>query len=223
MSIFYNLFKRIRIAYGITVCNEARELDELLTMLIPVIGKHDSVLVLQDIAQEHEAVNNIIAKYKTNVKHVKAKLNGDFATFKNILINEAEADYLFQIDADEIPKRSLIKKIKGILRKRADSDCFLVPRINIVNGLSQQEVEKWNWTLDGKNRVNYPDYQFRIFKLNGNIKWQFKVHEELCGFKKAFYMPQKTEEYCLLHIKEIARQQKQNDFYASLAADENKK
>ncbi|AMR31363.1 hypothetical protein A0256_07960 [Mucilaginibacter sp. PAMC 26640] len=223
MSIFYNLFKQIRITYGITVCNEARELDELLSTLIPLIGKRDSVLVLQDTTQEYAAVNEIIAKYKVSIKHVRAKLDGDFATFKNVLIAEATGSYLFQIDADEIPKPSLIKNIKRIVRRKVKAECFLVPRINIVNGLTDEHITKWNWTRDEQNRVNYPDYQFRLFRLNGKIKWRYKVHEKLCGFKKSFHLPAESEEFCLVHVKEIVRQEKQNEFYDSLSTDDNKK
>jgi glycosyltransferase involved in cell wall biosynthesis len=214
--MFFNRHKKIKISYGITVCNEAAELKALLTTLIPLINKNDEIIILQDVTKKNAQTSDVINNYKTQVSTIEAKLNNDFASFKNLLISKASGDFLFQLDADEIPKASLIKKIKKILYKRKEFDCFLVPRINIVNGLTAAHLEKWKWKLDDKNRVNFPDYQFRIFKLNGAIKWQYKVHEELYGFKRCFYFPVKNENLCLIHIKNIEKQTIQNQFYESI-------
>ncbi|MEO3404022.1 glycosyltransferase [Mucilaginibacter sp. CAU 1740] len=215
--MFYSYYKnKVSISYGITVCNEHEELNDLLTQLFKYIDKNDEVIILQDITKDDAKTNAVIEKYKERVKHVKATLNNDFATFKNNLIQNATCDYLFQIDADELPLRSLLKRIKKRLYQKSDYDCFLVPRVNIVNGLTEAHIKKWNWTVDKFNRVNFPDYQTRILKLNGRIKWQFKVHETLCGFEKSRNLPQRNQNYCLMHIKNIKRQEVQNDFYDTL-------
>ena len=214
--ILFNRHKKIKISYGITVCNEAIELQALLTNLIPLIDENDEVIILQDVTKKDALTSEVIGSYKNQVITIEAKLNNDFASFKNLLTNKASGDFLFQLDADEIPKAELIKKIKKILHRRNRFDCFLVPRINIVNGLTAAHVEKWKWKLDDKNRVNFPDYQSRIFKLNGAIKWQYKVHEELYGFKRRFYLPAKNEDLCLMHIKNIDKQTIQNQFYDTI-------
>jgi len=209
--------KKIKISYGITVCNEAAELSKLLATLTPIIDVDDELIILQDITNKDERVSEIIEQYKGKVVVVEAKLNSDFATFKNNLITTAKGDYLFQIDADEIPKESLVKQLKKILRQKSRRDCFLVPRINIVNGLTPEHVNNWKWKVDENNRVNFPDYQFRIFKLNGSIKWKNPVHEEVVGYKKHYYLPSKNEDYCLIHIKDINKQVLQNSFYDTIA------
>jgi glycosyltransferase involved in cell wall biosynthesis len=214
--MLFNLFNSIKISYGITVCNEAAELDRLLKALIPLIDKRDELIILQDVTAVNTAVNAVIEKYKKRIVLIEARLNSDFASFKNILVAKASGDYLFQIDADEVPERALIKKIKKVLKKRAEHDCFLIPRINIVNGLTPQHIAQWGWNVDEKNRVNFPDYQFRLFKLNSQIKWKNKVHEELYGYSSCFYLPVKNDDYCLHHIKNIARQEKQNEFYNTI-------
>ncbi|MFC0515406.1 glycosyltransferase [Mucilaginibacter angelicae] len=215
--MFFSLYRnKISISYGITVCNEYEQLNELLVQLLASIDKNDEVIILQDITQEDEKTTAVIEKYKQRVLHLKEKLNGDFASFKNNLIQNASCDYLFQIDADEMPKKTLIKRIKKRLYQKRDCDCFLVPRVNIVNGLTEAHIQKWNWKVDKFNRVNFPDYQFRILKLNGRIKWQYKVHEELYGFEKSCYLPRKNEKYCLMHIKNLERQEAQNNFYDTL-------
>jgi hypothetical protein len=215
--MFFSLYKnKISISYGVTVCNEYEQLDELLIHLRKNIDKNDEIIILQDITQEDEKTTAVIEKYKQHVLHLKARLDGDFATFKNNLVENASCDYLFQIDADELPKKTLIKRIKKRLYRKQDCDCFLVPRVNIVEGLTEAHIKRWNWTVDKLNRVNFPDYQFRILKLNGRIKWKYKVHEELYGFEKSCYLPRKNEKYCLMHIKNLERQEAQNNFYDTL-------
>ena len=43
-------------------------------------------------------------------------------------------DYIFHIDADEIPNEVLLKQLPQILEIN-DTDLVWVPRINIVNGI----------------------------------------------------------------------------------------
>lgn len=208
--------KKISITYGITVCNEALELTKLLDTIIPLIDAEDEIVILQDVTNRDEHVSEVIKRHQNRVILIEAKLNNDFATFKNNLITYAKGDYLFQIDADEVPKETLIRQVKKVLRQKSNRDCFLIPRINVVNGLTSDHVKKWNWKVDENNRVNFPDYQFRIFKLNGIIKWKNAVHEEVVGYKKHYYLPSKNEDYCLIHIKDINKQEQQNNFYDTI-------
>lgn len=217
MSLFSLFFKRIRISYGITVCNEAEELRRLLDLILREKGKRDEVIVLQDVTIEDQAVNDIISSYGDKIVLRKALLNKDFSSFKNSLIEVATGDYLFQLDADEIPQHTLLHKIKGLLRKKYKYDCFLIPRINRVNGITDNHLEKWKWMMDTEDRINFPDYQTRLFKLNGKIKWMNAVHEELVGFERKYHLSIKDDTFCLLHIKSIDKQIIQNDFYKELS------
>jgi len=63
--------------------------------------------------------------------------------------------------------------------------------------------------------INFPDYQWRIYKNHHKITWINKVHERLVGFTTHSALPA-MEEYCLSHPKTIERQEKQNNFYAKL-------
>ncbi|WP_449389146.1 glycosyltransferase [Chryseobacterium lineare] len=213
---FFSLFKKVNISYGITVCNEAEELDSLLTFLTNYLDKEDEVIVLQDVTARNVEVEAVIEKFKTRIVHKEAFLNGDFASFKNELIKSATKDYLFQIDADEIPQENLMKSIKDVLKKKSSFDMFFIPRINTVDGITEEHMMKWNWNINDKSYINYPDYQMRLFKLNKNIHWVNKVHEKLIGFEKAFYFPTENFDHCLLHHKNIDRQVTQNKFYDAL-------
>ena len=94
-------------------------------------------------------------------------------------------------------------------------DIFWIPRINKVNGLTQEHINKWRWNVDQDGRVNFPDYQCRILKNIKRIKWKNKVHEVLTGHKTQSQLPA-NDEFCLIHIKDIKRQEKQNEFYNKL-------
>lgn len=205
-----------KISYGITVNNEVKEITELLNTLLPLIEKGDEVIVLQDITNKNQKVANVLDQYGNKIIRLEARLAGDFATFKNNLIKAATKDYLFQIDADEIPKESLIKEIKYYLFKKRKKDVFMVPRINIVNGITEEHIKQWDWQVNDKGYINYPDFQHRIFKLNKGIVWENKVHEKLCNYDKIIGLKSSDYTMCLLHIKEINRQEQQNAFYDTI-------
>lgn len=208
-----------KISYGITVNNEAEELTKLLDTLLPVIDKGDEVIVLQDITDKDQKVSDILDHYGNKIVRLEERLGGDFATFKNHLVRSAKKNYLFQIDADEIPNKDLIKNLKIYLSTKYRYDVFFVPRINIVNGITENDIQKWNWKIDGNGYINFPDYQQRILKLNKKIFWKNKVHEVLFGFKKVNFLPENDFSFCLVHEKNIEKQSRQNDFYDQLEKD----
>ncbi|WP_181151417.1 glycosyltransferase family 2 protein [Sphingobacterium gobiense] len=206
------------ITYGITVCNEEQELRNLLDCLFEHMDDDDQIIILQDITNPHEGVSNLIEEVKNAVLHLTARLDGDFSAFKNNLVARATCDYLFQIDADEIPSESLLQNLKQQLQKSEKVDCFCVPRINIVHGITDEHITKWNWKQNEDGYVNFPDFQMRIFKLKTkrNIHWVNKVHEVLAGYQTFMNLPDEDYRFCLIHEKNIKRQEAQNDFYDDL-------
>ena len=69
--------------------------------------------------------------------------------------------------------------------------------------------------LTQKGRVIFPDYQCRILKNVPYIKWQNKVHEILTGYKTESQLQQMMN-FVFHHLKNIDRQEKQNEFYNTL-------
>ena len=211
----------MKISYGITVCDEAEELHNLLHLMRELIDDNDEVIILRDMSKTSVLVGRIIdaqiSLYKPEqLKVVESSLNGDFATFKNQLIEYADGDYLFQLDADEMPHKFLIENIKPILKVNASIDCFYIPRVNIVSGITPEHIVRWGWRVDERQRINFPDVQMRLFRLNAGIKWKNKVHEVLDGYKTISTLPYDSEDFCLYHIKTIEKQEKQNNFYNTL-------
>lgn len=211
----------IKITYGITVCDEAEELDNLLNFLLLYIDDNDEVVVLKDISKTNYNVHQVVFKYIRAFKEkgisfgvLDSELNNDFAEFKNKLIELASGDYLFQIDADEIPNEFLIENIKAIIDVNKDVDCFYIPRVNKVNGITKDHIQRWGWRVDEHERINYPDLQMRLFKLNKEIKWKNKVHEVLENYEITTILPyEEYDDFCLYHIKDIKKQEEQNKFY----------
>ena len=196
------------ISYAITACNEHRELSFLLDILRNNIRQEDEIVIQLDFNATKE-VRTIANKYTMH------PLNGDFATFKNHLSKFCTKDYIFQIDADEYPHPHLMANLSDILEYNKTIDVFLVPRINTVSGLTEQHIQKWGWQVNDKGWVNFPDYQWRIWKNGKGIHWINKVHERLDGFKEYSVLPQ-SEEYCLFHPKDIERQERQNKLYETI-------
>jgi hypothetical protein len=196
------------ISYAITACNEHRELFLLLEVLRNNIRQEDEIVIQLD--------SNATEKVKTVARdYIEFPLNKDFASFKNNLSKHCTKDYIFQIDADEYPHTHLITNLADILEYNQTIDVFLVPRINTVSELTEQHIQKWGWRVDDKGWVNFPDYQWRIWRNKNSIKWINKVHERLDGFQEYSVLPQ-SEEYCLFHPKDILRQEKQNALYETI-------
>jgi len=209
---------QINITYGITVCDESEELNNLLTHLIPLIDNEDEILILRDISNTNNLVTKVLEahteRFPNRIRTIEQYLNKDFAAFKNNLIEHAKGDYLFQIDADEIPNEFLIENIKAVININKEVDCFYVPRVNKVLGITEEHITKWRWRIDNYNRINYPDLQMRLFKLDKKIKWKNKVHEVLDNYKITTILPyEEDEDFCLYHIKTISKQEAQNNFY----------
>ena len=204
----------MKISYAIPVCNEYREIEYLLEYLTKHKREQDEIVVQCDQGNTTSEVYNVLKQY-TNIKVIEFALNKDFASFKNNLKDNCSGDYIFQIDADEYPEEYLMDTIEWVVNNNPKTDIFWVPRINKVEGLTQEHINKWGWNVDDQKRVNFPDYQCRILKNVKRIKWKNKVHEVLTGHKTESHLPA-NKEFCIYHLKNIERQEKQNEFYNTI-------
>jgi glycosyltransferase involved in cell wall biosynthesis len=202
------------ISYAITACNEHAELERLLSQLDSSIREEDQIVVQLDITATEEVKKVASTSNYTNLTTViTIPLNNDFASFKNHLKNYCSGDYIFQIDADEYLSEELLASLPEILELNPEIELYAVPRINTVEGLTSEHINKWGWYVNGNGWINYPDYQTRILKNIPEINWINKVHERLVGAKTVVSLP---EGYDLIHPKTIERQEKQNQFYNTL-------
>jgi glycosyltransferase involved in cell wall biosynthesis len=199
------------ISYAITACNEHAELERLLNQLDRNIRDIDEVVIQLDTTATQE-VEEVCYKYPAFTL-IQFPLNNDFASFKNNLKSKCNRDYIFQIDADEYLSDQLMEWLPTILQTNNEVEMVSVPRINTVEGLTDQHIRQWGWHLNKDNWVNYPDYQNRILKNKPEIHWVNKVHEKLVGAMVTSNLPYGFD---LMHPKTIERQEKQNEFYSKL-------
>jgi len=200
------------ISYAIPVCNEHKEIDRLLELLVKNKRDEDEIIVQCDQGNTTSEVYQVLDKYTSNIKKIEYPLKGNFAAFKNNLKQNCKNNWIFQIDADEYLSESFIQNLHTVLQSNPMIQVFLVPRINTVEGLTQEHINKWRWQVNEKGWVNFPDYQTRILQNSPKINWGSKVHEVLLGHDNFSAFPAE-EEYCLMHPKTIDRQERQNNLY----------
>ena len=210
----------MKISYGITVHNEAEELNRLLEILIHKTDSEDEIIICDDYSDEktRDVIRSWVQQYAhedmITFKVYQRKLDSDFAAHKNSVIENSNGDYVFHFDADEYPHEVLLSQIKQIVEMN-EVDLIWVPRVNTVDGITQQHIEKWRWRVSEKGWINYPDYQARIFRRDKNIKWIKPVHEIISGAQSYAHLPPQ-EELSLYHPKTIQKQEKQNKLYESM-------
>ena len=208
----------MKISYAITVKNELIELSKLLFILQEYKRDKDEVVIVFDSKNGSEAVQDFLNSKTVawfSFRWHPFEFNNDFSELKNYLTSQCTGDYIFQIDADEFPNEYLISILPTILESNTETEVYLTPRVNTVEGLTEAHVQKWGWNVNEQGWVNYPDCQWRIWKNKPEIKWINKVHERLEGFKTYVALPPQ-EEFSLYHPKDIERQEKQNNYYNTL-------
>ena len=202
----------MKISYGITVHNEAEELQKLLEILNKGIDEEDEIVVCVD--GDDEKVEAVLGEYLSENKAIvyKRKLNGNFSDQKNSVIEKSTGDYIFHIDADEYPHKFLLLQLKKIIQMNDGVDLIWIPRVNTVDGFTDEDVRRWGWKISEKGWVNYPDYQARVFRRNESIRWVRPLHEFIDGCKTYAHLPPQ-EELSLYHPKTKEKQEQQNQFY----------
>ena len=202
----------MKISYSILTHNETKSLEKLLKFLVKWKNDGDEIVILDDYSDD-EKTKQILDFYVStkDIIYEQRSLNNDYATQKNHLKNMCSGDYSFNLDADEMISRWLIKNIHGILEDN-QIDLIYLPRINTVEGLTQQHIQQWGWNVNEEGWINFPDWQGRVFKNRPNIKWEKPVHEVIKGFQTYAHLP--TEKpFCMLHYKKIEKQEQQNKKY----------
>lgn len=207
----------MKISYAITVCHEFVEIQRLVQFLMQHKRSEDEICILLDKPKASTELVNLLYIWssKDYITLKESAFQGHFADWKNELNRMCKGDVIVNIDADEIPSTTLMQAIPYITQENADVDVILVPRVNTVEGLTTQHVEKWGWQVTPEGWINWPDMQWRIYKNSTDIKWINKVHEQLDGFKTFSALPSDPA-FALYHPKTIEKQERQNTYYDTL-------
>ena len=202
----------MKISYSILVHNEDETFEKLLHRLIEYKQPQDEIVVLDDYSDNPKT--RAVLDYYHSAGYIELDtrhLAKDFASQKNYLKNMCTGDYSFNLDADEMISHWFMKDIHDILEGN-EVDLIYVPRINTVDGITEQHCRMYGYQINEKGWINYPDWQGRIFRNRPNIRWEKPVHEQLKGFQTYAYLPME-QKYSIVHPKTIDRQVKQNKFY----------
>lgn len=213
------------ISYCVTVYKEAKEVKNLLPLLHGSLQYKDELVILQTYRETKEQdenwykqISTLCSNYATN--YSTFHFCNNFAEMKNYMSSLASKDnkYIFNFDADEAMDKNMIAAIRYFLEHQEAAktfDILYIPRMNIVNGLTEEDIKQWSWSLNDRGWINWPDYQPRIYRNTGNIKWSGNVHEHLTGYQSQGFIEPDGQIY-ITHIKDIDKQRKQNEFYDTL-------
>jgi len=211
----------MKISYGLTVCNEHEELKNLIEYLFKRIDSEDEIVVVYDQNRVTPEVLKVIEDYKEEANTYPFNFQQNFLENKNFMNSKCIGDYIFQIDADEIPESFLVENLKAILEDNP-VDLLITPRKNLVEGLTPEHIQKWGWNVNEQGWVNWPDAQKRVYKNTSEIKWSgHQVHGMVEGYKTFATLPF-TEEWSIIHNKTIDRQENQNERYTKIEIGELK-
>ena len=202
----------MKISYGLTVCNEHEEINNLIVYLLERIDKEDEIVVVYDQNRVTNEVLNILNQHAENILSYPFNFQQNFLENKNFMNSKCTGEYIFQIDADEIPEDFLVRNLKTILKSNP-VDLIITPRKNLVPGFPQEHIQRWGWRVTEQGWVNWPDAQKRIYRNTSDIKWSgHQIHGMIEGFKTYTTLPF-DEEWSIIHNKTLERQEKQNDRY----------
>ena len=202
----------VKISYAVCVCNEDRELNSLINFLLKVKDEEDEINILVDSKNVTPEVREVLKSHGDKIIVNEREFDGKFSDHRNYHATKCTGDYIFAIDADEMPQEALITNIKSF-----DGDIMYIPRINICPGYTADWISDYKLNLNEMGFINWPDYQGRYYKNNGEIKWSNDLHEKLEGPNpdKVAMLDAKPL-VALWHIKTIERQDKQRAYYESL-------
>lgn len=210
----------MKISYAILTHNEGEYIEKLLSLLTTNKRPQDEIVVVDDFSKD-ELTKQILEKYKNQIILNYRTFDGDH-TQKNYLNSLCQGDYILQLDADELVHKELIDILPTLLEDNNEIDLFIMPRINTVEGLTQEWAQKWRWSVNEKGWINFPDWQMRLYRNCDWVKWDGLLHSKIEGYKTYVLLP--TEEaYCILHPKQLDRQIEQNNLYDKIEANGRQK
>ena len=213
----------MKVSFAITTHDEGECISDLLSQLQEHIEENktdDEIVIVDDFSSDPDTVY-ILENY-SNFPYVQVHrraLEKDFGSQKNYLNTLCTGDYIFQIDADETLAPGLLQNLHAILAGNPQVDLFYVPRVNIVEGLTDEHINQWGWTVNDDGWVMWPDFQTRLYKNKPEILWAGAVHERIGGFGNFAHLPEE-EVYAIIHRKQIERQEEQNALYDQIAKND---
>ena len=182
----------MKISYLIVCSTETDTLERLLSTITSILND-DELVILADRDNTGEGtqkiLREIVTKFsyniieKRNIKIIENSLHNNYGSHKNFGIEKCSGEWIFQIDGDEIPSELTIgENLHAIIEKNPDIECFVVPRLNLYDGVEKKHSENWGWKLTPSSSIikekiidtNSSEYIF--LKTNGYILEEIKIN-----------------------------------------------
>lgn len=220
----------MKVSYLITCSTETTTLDKLFDAVIPTACKDDEIIILEDSSVDNPATEDSIMRLfdVANSTWIKHPLNNDYGSHKNYGIQACSGDFIFQLDGDECPPEALLgENLHALLESNPQIEAYAVPRMNDFKGVTEAHAKQWGWRLSYNARpslndktmgplVNWPDYQWRIFKRDfPRISFTRRLHEKIEGYGASVALPA-DQDWALYHDKTIEKQIETNVRYNKL-------
>lgn len=193
----------VTLTYSVQVCNESRELYSLLEFLIHTKDVDDIINVVVDSGHTTDKVKMVTDNFK-NYINVFERPFDTFPQNAKFHVEKCETDYIFQIDADEMPQEALMTNIKQMLID-SKAEIVYIPRINLHPGLTSKHLEEFKFSVNNVGMINWPDYQGRILKKCESVTWSDEMHSKPIGSDKVVQLQPDTR-IALWHIKSMQKQ-----------------
>ena len=203
--------KELTIGYMILCKNEGESLNRLLKQTTEFKGPNDKVYVVRDANGSNNKTKYIIESYKDDIISFEKPVDKAIHDQKNWLAKQADTDYLFYLDADELLDDRFYMIVHDLISTN-DVDVFFLPRTNIVIGITEDYRATRGWVLDEKGRVNWPDIQDRLFRNKKGIHFNPVPHGRLIGQDTFAALPEE-ELYAIYHEKSIEKQKSDNEWH----------
>ena len=182
----------MKISYAVTVCNELLELQRLLPFLIENKRDIDEIVIFFDTKNGSKSVEEYLRAQSVNkvpFRWFGYHFDGHFANMKNALTEACLGKYIYQIDADEMISEYVMSLLPQVLEAN-DIDVVRVPRINTVEGLTQEHISRWKWHVNERGWVNFPIISGEFTEIHRKYVGKIKYMRYLAVIKLWQYFQQ---------------------------------
>lgn len=211
------------ISYLITCSTETDTLKRLLEVVGTIVkNSNDEVVVMIDTnSKDNKNTEVLLTEFalqmqyeiieKKTCKIIMHGLDKDYSNHKNFGIDHCSNNWILQLDGDEMLPENLIgENLHSLIESNPNIEAYAIPRINDFRGVSEEHAKQWGWrlttsTIYNRPIVNFPDFQFRLFKNTPNIRFKNKLHEKIEGYNEYSFLPAE-EEWAIYHDKTIETQ-----------------
>lgn len=188
----FGTLESIRLSVAILTHNETDTLAELLAFILSYPRNDVEIRLLDDYSDA--LTLEIIRRFQQASPRVhlyQCHLNKNFAIQRNYLHIQCAGEFIFCVDADELPPRYFMDNMDQILEMldREGFDACAFPRINLMGAVRSEVIKRHKLAINELGWVNFPGMQLKLFRNQPGIKYVYSVHEHLVGYRNLCRFP----------------------------------